>query len=143
MHSTPSALLSRSGSNAKHTILEQVEIFGKKSKSKSSQKAGDKENSVAASVYTLSKKLGDLTDQICAIGMPTLNPPSPLRRQKSKFRRKSKLSSARSPPPSHSSPSWTEIAPSMSLSTLMPTQMFPWNGATVMPRRLRTPRKCN
>jgi hypothetical protein len=29
-------------------MLKQVEIFGKKSKSKSSQKAGDKENSGAA-----------------------------------------------------------------------------------------------
>lgn len=79
----------------------------------------------------------------CRVEMPSPNLPNLSRRQKSKFKRKSKPSSARSPPLLPSSPFLTGTAPLMCLSMPMPTQTFPWNGATAMPKKLRTQRKSN
>lgn len=53
-----------SSSKTEHTFLRQVEIFGKKSKSKNAQKAGDKENSTSGYVKGLKEVFDRLTNFI-------------------------------------------------------------------------------
>ena len=63
------------------------------------------------------------------------------KKQKPRFKRKSKRCSAKLQPQSHSCQCLMATAHSTSWSTQMPTATCPWNGATAMRKKSRTPRR--
>lgn len=85
----------------------------------------------------------DLPNDACPSVMPSPSQQSRSRRRKRRYKKRSRLSSVKSPPRSHFFPSWMGIAPLTFLSTPMQIRRYPWNGVTVMQRRSRMPRRCS